>query len=79
MTRIALACTVMLASLFTFGAQADAHGFKRHTPHVIHYNIKRHKFYKSQKQYRAVQRYRHRFVVKRLKQNHKYHYARRYR
>ncbi len=49
MSKIALACAVLLASLFTAGAQADAAGFKRHTSHAVHH-------YKAKPKVKAVYR-----------------------
>lgn len=81
MTRIALACAVMLASLFTVSAQADAAGFKRNSykPHAVHYSIKKHKIANAKKRMKAFQRYRHRYVAKRHLHAKPYHFARRYR
>lgn len=71
MSRLALACAVMLASLFTVTAQADAAGFQRYKPHVAkHHSVRKHKFqkhkiYKARKRIRALRRFRHRVIVKR--------------
>jgi hypothetical protein len=80
MTRLVLACAVILASLFTVSAQADAAGFKRYKPHAVHHqNVHKHKVYKAQKRLKALRRYRQRFVFKRHRHDKPYHFARRYR
>jgi hypothetical protein len=86
MSKIALACAVMLASLFTVSAQADAAGFNRYKPHGVHHhnvrkhkfhNVRKHKVYKANKRLRAMRRFQQRYVFKRAyKPNY---YVRRYR
>ena len=67
MQKIALAAAVMLASMLSISAQADAHGLKRHgyTPHAFHHSYKKQKLYKAKKRTRAMKRYRHRQAIKR--------------
>ena len=83
MSKIALACAVLLASLFTAGAQADAAGFKRHTSHAVHHYKAKPKFkavYRSHKRVTALRRFQHRFVLKRHDRRIKaYRYVRRHR
>jgi len=86
MSKVALACAVMLASLFTVSAQADAAGFNRYKPHGVHHhnvrkhkfnNVRRHKVHKAQKRLRAMRRFQQRYFFKRTHKP-KYH-VRRYR
>jgi hypothetical protein len=85
MTRLVLACAVMLASLFTVAAQADAAGFKRYNPYVVqHHSVRKHKLqkhqvYKAQKRWKAMRRFRHRIIVKRHRHDKPYRFVRRYR
>jgi len=85
MSKLALAGAVMLASLFTVTAQADAAGFQRYKPHVAkHHNVRKHTFqkhkvFKAQKRLRALRRFRHRFVVKRHRHDKPPRFVRRYR
>jgi len=79
MIRLALACAVMLASLFTVAAQADAAGFKRYKPHVVQHTVRKHQIHKAQKRFRAIRRFRLRFFANHHRRGHPYHFARRYR
>ena len=83
MSKFALACAVMLASLFTAGAQADAAGFKRHSPHAVHHYKAKPKFkavYKSHKRVTALRRFQNRLVIKQQHRRLKaYRYVRRHR
>jgi len=81
MSRIALACAVMLASLFTVSAQADAAGFKRYSykPHVVHHTVRKLKAHRAQKRLRALRRFRHRYVLRHHRHAERYRIVRRYR
>jgi Ni/Co efflux regulator RcnB len=85
MSRLALACAVMLAALFTVTAQADAAGFQRYKPHIAkHHSVRKHKFqrhrvYRAHKRLRALRRFRHRFIVKRHRHHSPPRFVRRYR
>lgn len=85
MSRLALACAVMLAALFTVTAQADAAGFQRYKPHVAkHYSVRkntfqRHRVYKAHKRLRALRRFRQRYVFKRHRHHKPYGFVRGYR
>jgi hypothetical protein len=67
MTKIALACAVMLASLFTVSAQADAAGFKPRygVQHSHVHKFQKHKVYKANTRLRAMRRFHQRFTHKR--------------
>jgi hypothetical protein len=88
MTKIALACAVMLASLFTVSAQADAAGFNRYKPHGIHkHHVRKHKFHntrkytshRAHKRLKAVRRFQKRHIFKRHRAHKPQFYVRRYR
>jgi len=80
MTRIALACAVMLASLFTITAQADAAGFKHYKPQVVHHKVLRLTAFHRNRRFMALRRYRQRHVIKRHNRHHTpYRYVPRHR
>ena len=62
MTRIALACAVILASLFGTSAQAHT-GYKAHKPHVVkHYHGKKKvKAFKRHRRWHMRRRFHRRF------------------